>query len=105
MLLYVITSALLLALVAGTWMRRRCEPGTFRSLLCIRLFTLLGAGLLAGLVCSALQLIIVLSDDYEATGRALGRIESRLHLYQRLAHWFTLSDEQLIALSVALVAL
>jgi hypothetical protein len=66
---------------------------------------LLGACLLAGLICSVLQVIIVLSDDYEAAGRTLGRIESRLRLYQRLAHVFTLTDAQLIALGAVLAAL
>ena len=105
MLVYSITSAILIAFVSVAWLQRRCEPGTSRSFLCTQLRALLGACLLAGLICSVLQVIIVLSDDYEAAGRTLGRIESRLRLYQRLAHVFTLTDAQLIALGAVLAAL
>src|SRR5690242_8882636 len=105
MLVYSITSAILIAFVSVAWLQRRCKPGTSRSFLCTQLKALLGACLLAGLICSVLQVIIVLSDDYEATGRALGRIESRLRLHQRLAHVFTLTDAQLVALGAVLAAL
>src|SRR5690349_7352020 len=105
MLLYALTLAGVIALVAVGWLQRSREPGTYRYLVYGRLKTLLAALVLTGLFCSAVQLAILLSNDYEGTRQALAPIQSRLRFYRVLSRWFTLTGAQIATFALAIVAL
>src|SRR5690349_2834309 len=105
MLLYALALAGVTALVAVGWLQRTCERGTYPSIVSGRLKIFLGVLVLAALFCSAVQFIVLLSNDYEASSAMLGQIQPRLRLHRNLARLFTLSAFQTAAFCAVLGAL
>jgi len=105
MLIYAFAFLSVAAFAALWWLQRVCAPGTYLFYLCRQLRPLLEALAAAGIACSALRLVILLSNDYTSSAAELGNIEGRLRAYHILERMFALNEWQSIAVYAVLIIL
>ena len=105
MLIYVFAFVSVAAFAAIWWLQRVCAPATYLFYLCRQLKPLLEALAAAGIACSALQIVILWSNDYTSSAAALGSIEGRLRAYRMLERTFSLNEWQSIAVYAVLIIL
>jgi len=105
MRIYILTLAGVVAL-AGLWLLQRwCARDKFLFFACREIKPLLQAVAVTGIVCSALQLMVLLSNDYAASSVMLKSILSRLRVYRALVRVFSPGEWRRLLLFAVLMTL